>query len=213
MSYQPKVYRKQGGDELVIASGGKITIEEGGALKASKGIGALAAISGLTVEEFGDGVFHKTVFTFDAVSLTTLDNGTAGHGAGSKIYDFPLGVIAVLGASQNWDSITIDGTGLTNVAEIDIGIGTTVATSAMGSLTGAAQNIVNKDDITLSSSLSALDQFIHTMSGGNALDGSATAVDAYLNVAATAATADANGTIVLTGTVTVYWANLGAKST
>ena len=25
MSYQPKVYRKQGGDELVVASGGKIT--------------------------------------------------------------------------------------------------------------------------------------------------------------------------------------------
>ena len=25
MSYQPKVYRKQGGDELAVASGGKIT--------------------------------------------------------------------------------------------------------------------------------------------------------------------------------------------
>ena len=30
-TYQPKVYRKQGGDELVIASGGKITQEAGGA--------------------------------------------------------------------------------------------------------------------------------------------------------------------------------------
>lgn len=30
MTYQPKVYRKQGGDELVIASGGKITVETGG---------------------------------------------------------------------------------------------------------------------------------------------------------------------------------------
>jgi len=29
MSYQRKVYRKQGGDELVIASGGKITAESG----------------------------------------------------------------------------------------------------------------------------------------------------------------------------------------
>jgi hypothetical protein len=29
MSYQPKVYRKQGGDELVVADGGKITLESG----------------------------------------------------------------------------------------------------------------------------------------------------------------------------------------
>jgi hypothetical protein len=31
-TYAPKVYHKQGSDELVVASGGKITIEAGGAL-------------------------------------------------------------------------------------------------------------------------------------------------------------------------------------
>ena len=31
-TYQPKVYEKQGGDELVVASGGKITVESGGAI-------------------------------------------------------------------------------------------------------------------------------------------------------------------------------------
>jgi len=31
-TYQPAVYRKQGGEELVVADGGKITIESGGAL-------------------------------------------------------------------------------------------------------------------------------------------------------------------------------------
>lgn len=30
MTYQPKVYRKQGGNELVVGSGGKITVETGG---------------------------------------------------------------------------------------------------------------------------------------------------------------------------------------
>lgn len=29
-TYQPKVYRKQGGNEIVIASGGTITMESGG---------------------------------------------------------------------------------------------------------------------------------------------------------------------------------------
>lgn len=33
MSYQGKVYRKQGGDDLVVASGGTIDIESGGALE------------------------------------------------------------------------------------------------------------------------------------------------------------------------------------
>lgn len=31
-TYQPKVYRKQGGNELVIASGGALTLEAGGSL-------------------------------------------------------------------------------------------------------------------------------------------------------------------------------------
>lgn len=32
MTYQPKVYRKQGGDEIVVASGGKATFDAGGKL-------------------------------------------------------------------------------------------------------------------------------------------------------------------------------------
>ena len=32
-TYQPKVYRKQGGDELVVASGGVINVESGGAIQ------------------------------------------------------------------------------------------------------------------------------------------------------------------------------------
>lgn len=36
-SYQPKVYRKQGGTELVIASGGKVAVESGGAMDIESG--------------------------------------------------------------------------------------------------------------------------------------------------------------------------------
>jgi hypothetical protein len=34
-TYQPKVYRKQGGDELVVASGGQINVESGGKITAA----------------------------------------------------------------------------------------------------------------------------------------------------------------------------------
>lgn len=37
MSYTTKVYMKQGGDEMVVASGGKITVEAGGAIEAAEG--------------------------------------------------------------------------------------------------------------------------------------------------------------------------------
>lgn len=203
MTFDPKVY-KDGPDKLVVADGGSI--------ECTKGVGTLATVEGLTVEEFGDGVFHKTVFHFDGVTLSTLDNGTAGHGGGAQIYDFPKGYIAVQGASQNWELMTVDGTGLPNNAEIDIGIGTTVATSAMGSLTTTTQDIVTKDDITFSTAVTATHQFQGTISGGHVLDGSATAKDAYLNVSATAATGAADGTIVLTGTVVIHWMNCGEKS-
>lgn len=44
MSYMPKVYRKQGGDDLVVASGGTLDIESGGALElAGTAIAATAA--------------------------------------------------------------------------------------------------------------------------------------------------------------------------
>ena len=36
-TYQPKVYRKQGGDELVVADGGTITVQSGGTIVAESG--------------------------------------------------------------------------------------------------------------------------------------------------------------------------------
>lgn len=49
MSYQPKTYRKEGGDEFVVASGGAITVESGGALTVASG-GTLT-VAGVTVDE------------------------------------------------------------------------------------------------------------------------------------------------------------------
>lgn len=42
MSYQPKVYRKQGGDQIVVVSGGSIDVQNGG--KAGKICGATITV-------------------------------------------------------------------------------------------------------------------------------------------------------------------------
>ena len=45
MSYSGKVYRKQGGDELVIASGGTLTVESGATLAIEDGALSAADIA------------------------------------------------------------------------------------------------------------------------------------------------------------------------
>lgn len=47
-TYQPKVYRKQGGDELVVASGGKITVESGGLITGDGFV--VGAVDDVTIE-------------------------------------------------------------------------------------------------------------------------------------------------------------------
>jgi hypothetical protein len=174
------------------------------------GIGAVAAAVAdyVTVTEFGNGAYHRTVLDIAALPIETVDNGTAGHAGGTKLYDFPKGYLHILSGVQKWDLLTADGTGIPNDAELDIAVGSTVATTDMGALSGTAENIVNKDDITLSSSVSATDQLQAEVTGGG-VDGSATASDAYLNLAGTAATCDANGVLTVTGTIEIVWVNLG----
>ena len=42
-TYQPKVYRKLGGDEMVVASGGVLTVESGGVVTLAAGVVGFAA--------------------------------------------------------------------------------------------------------------------------------------------------------------------------
>jgi hypothetical protein len=64
-TYQPKIYRKQGGNELVVASGGKIVLETGGAIVPNSGTQA-TAIASLTDSTTG-------------TASDTLDDTTAGQ--------------------------------------------------------------------------------------------------------------------------------------
>ncbi len=69
-TYQPKVYMKQGGDEQVVASGGAINIETGGAIKAN---GTQAGASANLTHSVGtaDGTVDDVGSSFNQ---TTLNN-------------------------------------------------------------------------------------------------------------------------------------------
>lgn len=68
MSYQPKVYRKQGGDELVVVSGGKITEESGGAILGRTLLNADMADSGTASSTFVVCPFAGTLVGLAAVN-------------------------------------------------------------------------------------------------------------------------------------------------
>lgn len=90
-TFQPKVYRKQGGDTLVVASGGTLSVESGGALSVASGaivsnpslaVGAGAGITDGTgtiyknAVQLNGGIYRTTIMidlTGVASSTTDLD--------------------------------------------------------------------------------------------------------------------------------------------
>lgn len=67
VTYQPKVYRKQGGDSLVVASGGLVTVESGGSIVHSGG-----AVTSSALQTIG------TVVTATGADISTNTGRVAG---------------------------------------------------------------------------------------------------------------------------------------
>jgi len=123
MSYVPKVYKKDGGNELVVADGGTLTIESGGTLTAESGatmslpdisleVGDLALASAKIVVGNAQGVAAAVALSGDA----TIDNAgalTIGTGAveDSMIEALADGeiIIGVDGTAANNAKVTVTG--------------------------------------------------------------------------------------------------------
>lgn len=116
MSYEPKTYRKNGGDDFVIASGGSIDIESGGALKLggvdkTTALTNLLGIAPLTI----DGSPGKKACQVNGVTLVTGGSGiadltlaapTPGAVAIIRIASLTPGTVVVTAD----DGVTLDGT-------------------------------------------------------------------------------------------------------
>ncbi len=77
-TYQPKIYRKQGGDEFVVANGGAITVESGGDVNIESG-GGMTAEDGsvFDVAENGSLGYFDTDFTGACLRLRMLSLATS----------------------------------------------------------------------------------------------------------------------------------------
>lgn len=110
-TYQPKVYHADGGDSLVVASGGSITVEEGGSLE----------VAGVTIDE---STLAVTDLTASAAELNVLD----GFEGDVDDLNAIVGLVPVEGAEAGYKiargEATLDGT---NPTPIVTGLATVVA--------------------------------------------------------------------------------------
>jgi hypothetical protein len=164
--------------------------------------------AGLTAKTTGTGGRWRTVFTFNAMQLPVTD---ALAYAGMKIFDFADGKVRINGgtAKLQFAVLTARASTINDSASLTWGLGSVTASSI--TLATTMQNVIAVTTRTLDGAVAALS----TASTADVvapatLDGTTTAIDLFLNVAfATNTDIDADGTLAITGTITLLWENWG----
>lgn len=175
-------------------------------------IGTLPTVTGLTVSEWGNAAFHRTVFTFDHVTLPIVDTpGTSGHG-GLKIYSFPLGKISAV-ASMGQIAIARVGTNISATTAVVMSVGSTAAGSDNATLTSTEVDYLFSVGATLSSGAGLYSTHQTGSPLTNIKDGTTTGhsglpYDIYLNAAIPDAASAGDDALTCTGTFVITWTKL-----
>jgi hypothetical protein len=181
--------------------------------KTTAGVGAKNGAT-VSVVEYGNDVIHKTVITCTATPITITDDAGVAQYGGVKIYDFPLGAIATLGAVVS-GALTAGVTGtITDTWAGDVALGTATATTG-ATLTGTESDILQSTAIAAATAkVGTVAAFpvatALTEAGARWFDGTATAKDCFLNFVIDDSATHTAGTAAFTGTITLTWINLGA---
>lgn len=159
--------------------------------------------SNVSVKLVSAGAYHTAYIKLNAVTVTMVKNGTSTAGGGTKIWDFPEGLILPLAASSD---LTVTGTG-TKSYLASLG---TVAAGTDGSLSSTEANFAPSTaaSTTSGSGTCKMKSTASAPTAGAPIDGTATAVDLYLN---SALNADGTGaeTLTYSGTITLVFINVG----
>lgn len=172
------------------------------------GVGAAgaAASTSVAVSESAAGAI-KTVLTLSNVSITMTDATTAGSHGSLKLYDFPECNLLFLGGTTDL-VITAGAGGITDTAAVVGSVGTATVGTDNATLTTTEADLIPSTASTLTGGVGATKGKTVT-AGVVVFDGTATAKDAWLNYAIPDADSTANDTLVVSGTVTLIWSNLG----
>lgn len=178
-------------------------------------VGTAVALSGMTCNESGVGPLRITEFVFTAMELTIPDSVAY---LGTKIYDFPTGIIHVVDAAGALTLTTTSAIAstLNSGVVVNWGLGSvtasnvTLATTMIDMLPGSGGSLPAFTSSTVINVASAVDiDYLKHATAQNAaaiFDGSGTAIDMYFNLAvATDTNIDADATVELNGKIYVMW--------
>lgn len=155
------------------------------------------------------GVVNKTVLTCTATPISITDDSNVAQYGGVKIYDFPEGLITVLGAVID-GAVTLGTTGtITNTWAGGIALGTATATTG-NTLTGTEADIMAENNVAAATSKVAACDAVSTAVA--VLNGTAAAKACYLNLVVDDDASHTAGTGSFTGTVTLLWAKVADAS-
>lgn len=160
--------------------------------------------TGVTVANSIAPVQYKT-FTVTNLSVPTTDNTTAGAQGSQKIYTFPEGLVSIVGASTNL-TISKVGSSLTATAAVVGSLGSVVVSSADSTLTSTEANIIPSTVGTLTAGVGSIKG---ESTGSVTLDGTTTPAEVYLNFAVPDAGSTGNDALLVNGTVTIGFVQLG----
>lgn len=160
----------------------------------------------------GDIPSFRLDFTFAQARLTVTDAAASGSSGSLKIFTFIPQALGIQGCRQDYTAFA-EGSALTTAAgdaAFKVALGTVAADAGDGALTSTEVDICAATaTITDSGGTGTGGAFVAGGTIGTSLDGTTTAKDIYLNWSGSAATIDANSTIDITGTVSVFVIFLG----
>lgn len=170
----------------------------------------VAPASTVTVVEKGDGLFRQTVITLTNLAVAISDLHVGG---GTKIYTFPEGNIAILGATARAITPTTTSTIASTLKAsktLSVGVGSVItALQDSGTLVTTEQDIINAFAATSSATINVAG----TAGNGKIsattqlrYDGTTTPIAIFLNIGVpTAGDIDADATVTVSGVITISW--------
>lgn len=171
-----------------------------------------ASLGGLAGRAYSSNVMCAKV-DMSSMALAWTDNGASGGYTSQKIIDFPEGKILILGATANLTAITLgSGLGASSTTFV-VSLGTSA--EATGTTLDSVQaNIIPSTAVTIATSAGTVFASSTAVLTAAATDGHTTAIDAYINFAAdgtdsTGTVTAANGGLTVSGTIYLWYINLG----
>lgn len=149
----------------------------------------------------------RTTLQLSGAVVTMTDATTAGCHGSVKLYDFPACNLLFLGATCDL-TVTAGTGGIADTAAVVAAIGTAAVSTADATLTTTEADLIPSTAATLTAGAGAAKGKTLT-AGVVVFDGTTTAKDAYLNFAVPDAGSTGNDTLIVSGTITLVWSNLG----